>query len=150
MPLLFAALIGPFVFADDALKVKNAAEAMHASIAHLRGRDAGSLPGADARWQENTIYSDGARDMVTTSTQFTLGDWIVEVDQGLAPLRSTVYQVTVFSSAEGWHWKGSVKADGSVGEESLLTRVPDEDWKKITDEFLRKSKIPAPFGGYGH
>ena len=137
-------------YSEDLLKVKNAAEARDASIVYLRGLDSRMFPSRDAQWQERTTFSGGPQDMVTTAKQFTSDGWIIEIYQELAPLRNTVYQVTVFSSTEGWHWKGNIKADGSVSEVSPLRKLPEEDKRRTAEELLKKSRTAAPFGGYGH
>jgi hypothetical protein len=145
-----AILMMAHVYSEDLLKVKNAAEARDASIIYLRGLDSRMFPSRDTQWQERTTFSGGPQDMVTTAKQFTSDGWIIEIYQELAPLRNTVYQVTVFSSTEGWHWKGNIKADGSVSEVSLLRKLPEEDKRRTAEELLKKSRTAAPFGGYGH
>jgi hypothetical protein len=145
-----AALICLCAFSEDVLKIKNASEAVEASVAYLRGQNSPHAPGTDIRWQEKTIFSGGPGDLVTTSKQFTSDGWIIEVYQNLAPLRNIVYQVTIFSPTNGWYWKGSIKADGSIREESAFKRLSDEEKQKTAEELLRESRIPAPVGGYGH
>jgi hypothetical protein len=137
-------------YSDEILKVRNAAEAVDASLAYLQERYSQKAPPADIRWRERTIYSGGPIDLVTTAKQFTSDAWSIEVTEGLAPVKSIVYQVTVFSSKHGLYWKGSVKADGSVKEESSLKQLSEEEKQKMSEEFLRKNKIPPPRGGYGH
>jgi len=143
-------LISFDVYCDDILKIKNAADAMAASMVYLRGRNPSNSPGPDIQWQEKTVFSGGQVDMVTTSKQFTSGNWIIDISQGLAPLRNTVYQVTVFCSTEGWYWKGSIKADGTVKEEVALRQLSGEEKQKIAEELSGKGRNPAPIGGYGH
>ncbi len=138
------------VYSEDLLKVKNAAEARDASVAYLRNLDSRTFPNQDAQWQEKTTFSGGPQDMVTTAKQFTSDAWIIEIYQELAPLRNTVYQVTAFSSAEGWYWKGNIKADGSVSESSPLRKLPEEEKRRTAEELLKKSRTAAPLGGYGH
>jgi hypothetical protein len=145
-----AILMVVHVYSEDLLKVKNAAEARDASIVYLRSLDSRMFPSRDAQWQERTTFSGGPQDMVTTAKQFTSDGWIIEIYQELAPLRNTVYQVTVFSSTEGWYWKGNIKADGSMSEVSPLRKLPEEDKRRTAEELLKKSRTAAPFGGYGH
>ena len=145
-----AMLIFSFAYADEILKVKSADEAMRSSLVYLRDHSSGNVPGGDTRWQEKTIFSDGPIDLVTTSKQFTSDSWIIEVSQNLAPLRNIVYQVTLFSSKDGWYWKGSIKADGTIKEETPFTQLSVDEKQKIAGELLRKSRIPPPAGGYGH
>ena len=76
---------------------------------------------------------------------------MIEIFQGVAPLSSTVYQITVFSAKLHWYWKGSVKVDGGVTEVSAFRLLPEEESQKMAEELLRKSQVPPPRpGGYGH
>ena len=149
-PAILAALISLGAYFDEVLKVKNAVEAREAALLYLRQQNSQNAPGTNIQWQEKTIFSGGPGDLVTTSKQFTSESWTIEISQGLAPLRNTVYEVTVFSPVHGWYWKGSIKADGSIREESAFKRLSDEEKQKTAEELLRKSRIPAPVGGYGH
>jgi hypothetical protein len=136
-------------YAQD-LKVKNAFEAVTTAIFHLQGNKAQSVPEPGSKWQEKTIYSGGPVDLATTGKQYRSGSWWIEVTQELAPLRNTLYQVTVFDSKNGWYWKGSVKADGTVTEASVFRRMIEEEKEKTAEQFLKRSLIPPPQGGYGH
>ena len=60
-------------------------------------RQSQSLPAAGNNWQEKTLYATGVEDYAVTSKLFMFGDWMVEVYQGIAPVSSTVYQITVFN-----------------------------------------------------
>ena len=147
---MVALLIAAYAYSDDLLKVRNATEAIDASLSYLSEHYAQNALNAGIKWQEKTIFSGGPVDLATTSKQFTSDTWSVEVSQGLAPLRNIVYQVTVFSPKRGWYWKGSVKADGSVKEQSAFKQLSEEEKQKTAEEFLRRSRIPSPQGGYGH
>ncbi len=143
-------LITAYVYPDSALKVKNAADAADASVSYLMEHYPQNAPKADIKWQKKTIFSGGPVDLVTTSEQLTSDVWSIEISQSFAPLRNIVYQVTVFSPKLGWYWRGSVKADGSITEETAFRQLSEEEKQKTTEEFLRKSRIPPPQGGYGH
>ncbi len=145
-----AVLMSVHVYCSDMVKINNAADAMTASIVYLHSRDARNIPGKEVQWEERTIFSGGPGDLVTTSKRFTSGSWIIEIYQGLAPLRSTVYQITVFDANEGWYWKGNIKADGSISEEAPFKQLSLEEKQKMADELAKKSKNVAPTGGYGH
>jgi hypothetical protein len=137
-------------YTDDVLRIKNAAEAVDASLAYLRERYPQSAPEAGMRWREKTIFSGGPVDLATTGKQFTSDTWSIEVSQTLAPLKKIVYQVEVFHPGLGWHWKGRITADGSVREESAFKQLPEAERLKTAEEFIKRSQIPAPQGGYGH
>jgi hypothetical protein len=136
-------------YAQD-LKVKNALEAVTAAIFHLQENNAQNTPESESKWQEKTIYSGGPVDLATTARQYRSDSWWIEVTQELAPLRNTVYQVTVFGSKTSWYWKGSVKADGTVTDASAFRRMTEEEKEKTAELFLKRSLIPPPQGGYGH
>lgn len=133
------------------VKVRNAAQAVDAALTYLRNQKVLKIPDVNIRWQEKTLYSLGPPDLTTTSKLFTSDDWATEVSQGVAPLSSTVYQITLFSAKLHWHWKGSVKADSDVTEVSALRLLSEEESQKMEEELLRKSQIyPPKPGGYGH
>jgi hypothetical protein len=148
--LAVAFLPAIYAHSDETLKVRNAAEAVNASVVYLNEHYTQKAPAADIQWRERTIFSGGPVDLVTTAKQFISDAWSIEVTEGFAPLKDIVYQVTVFSPKLGWYWKGSIKADGSVQEESSLQQLSEEEKQKTAEEFLRKSRIPPPQGGYGH
>jgi hypothetical protein len=150
MLMLLALPNGRSAHSDEALKVKNALEAMQASLLYLRERNPQIAPPVNIQWREKTIYSDGPADLVTTSKQFTSDAWIIEVFQELAPLRNIEYRVAIFSPTLGLYWKGSVKADGGIKEEDALRQLSDDEKQKKTEELLMRSQTPAPVGGYGH
>ena len=133
------------------VKVRNAAQAVNATLSYLRKQQVPKAPDINTKWQQKTLYSIERQDYAITSKLFTSGDWLIEVYQGVAPLSRTVYQITVFSAKLRWYWKGSAKADGSVTEVSALRLLSEEESQKIAAEFLRKSQVSPPRpGGYGH
>jgi hypothetical protein len=148
--ILLAVLGSLHAYSAEALKIKNASEAMEASLSYLRERHPLIAPAAGIQWMEKTIYSDGPIDLVTTSKQFVSEAWIVEISQGLAPLKDIEYRIAIFSPGLGWYWEGSIKADGGIRERSVLSRLSNEEKQKKSEEFLRRSQTPAPVGGYGH
>jgi hypothetical protein len=150
MQIWLAVLAGLNALSDEALKIRNASEAMEVSLAYLREHNRQIAPSANIQWREKTVYSEGPVDLVTTSLQFTSDAWIVEISQGLAPLRNIEYRVAVFSPTLGWYWEGRVRADGSVKEENALRQLSGDEKKQKTEEFWRRSRIPPPVGGYGH
>ena len=133
------------------VKVRNAVQAIGAVLSYLRDNSIENTPIADTKWQEKILYSPGPPDFAITSKLFTSGDWQIEVSQGVAPLNRTVYQVILFNARIHLYWKGSVKADGTITEDSPFKQLSEEESQQITKEFLRKSQVPPPApGGYGH
>ena len=124
---------------------------MDTAFSYLSKRGMLEAPGKDTEWQQQTIYSAEPQDYAITSKLFTANEWSVEVYQGVAPLGSTVYHVTVFNEKLKLYWKGSIRADGSVAEEAAFRRLSEEESQKIAEELSRKRQIPPPRpGGYGH
>ena len=148
--LIMILLTAIHVQSNETIKVKNASEAVKESVAYLNEHYAQKAPALDIQWRERTIFSGGPVDLVTTAKQFTSDGWSIEVTEEFAPVKNIVYQVMIFSPKLGLYWKGRVKADGSVKEESLLRQLPEEEKQRVMEEFLRRSKIPPPQGGYGH
>ena len=133
------------------VKVRNAVQAVDAALAYLRKQQAPKAPDTNTKWQEKTLYSTERQDYAVTSKLFTSDDWLIEVYQGVAPLSSTVYQITVFNTKLHCYWKGNVKAGGSITEENTFRALSEDESKKISEEFSRKSQVPPPrLGGYGH
>ena len=83
------------------VKVRNASQAVEAALAYLREQAGQSIPAAGSKWQEKTLYATGVEDYAITSKLFISGDWMVEVYQGIAPVSSTIYQITVFNPVLG-------------------------------------------------
>lgn len=136
---------------EPPLKVRNATQAVNESFSHLRRKKAQDNPDVNIKWQEKTLYSTEIQDYAITGRLFISDDWLIEVYQGVAPLSSTVYHVTVFSPKLHRYWKGSVRADGIVTEESAFRLLSEEESQKIGEEFTKKTQVPAPKpGGYGH
>ena len=142
-------LMSANVHSFESLEIKNAREAMLASFHYLNEHYPEFSRDSVAKVQERTIYSEGPVDLVTTGKQFETDGWSIEISQSFAPLKNIIYQVTVFNPDLGWYWEGSIKANGSVTEKSEFKQLSEEERDKAADVFFRKSKIPAPRGGYG-
>ena len=124
---------------------------MDTAFSYLSKQGMLEAPGKDTEWQQQTIYSAEPQDYAITSKLFTANEWSVEVYQGVAPLGSTVYHVTVFNEKLKLYWKGSIRADGNVTEEGAFKRLSEEGSREIAEAFSGKRQIPPPRpGGYGH
>jgi hypothetical protein len=133
------------------VKVRNVSQAVESALAYLREQAGQSTPAAGSNWREKTLYATGVEDYAVTSKLFMFGDWMVEVYQGIAPVSSTIYQITVFNPGQRLYWKGSIKADGTIREESPLTTLSEEGGRKLAEELTKKINVPPPKpGGYGH
>jgi hypothetical protein len=133
------------------LKVKNAAQAVDAVMVFLQTHEPQHAPDQGLKWQEKTLYSTDAADYAITSKLLSSVDWTIEVYQGVAPLINTVYRITVFNTTTHWFWKGSVRADGSLTEETPYKALSEEESRRKAEELAGKSQVPPPRqGGYGH
>ena len=136
---------------SSSIKVRNAIQAIDTALTLLRKQKIPKVPDKNTKWQEKAIYSTEPQDYAITRRLFTSDNWSIEVYQGVAPLSSTIYQVTIFSEKFDCYWKGNVKADGSIEEVIAFKLLSEEENRDIAEDFLRKSRIPPHRpGGYGH
>lgn len=119
------------------LEVRDATEARDAALNYLRQLEARSVPGMGTVWQEEDITPQGMVGWV--NKEFVSDGWTVKVDYPVVSLENTVYQIVLSSFKLGWHWKGSVQADGTVTEVSPFTQMSQEESQRIAAEFLRSS-----------
>lgn len=117
--------------------VENAADARDTALTYLQKHEAQNAPSAGIEWQEADITSPGLVGGVTK--EFTSDEWTVKVSYPVVRPENTVYQVVVSSIKLGWHWKGTVKYDGSVTEVSAFKQMSKENSQTIAEEFLMSS-----------
>jgi len=140
MALLAGACAEPAPAPD--LEINNAAEARDAALAYLREHETQNAPDASITWQEEDITPEdesGHPIVGAAHKEFSSDEWAIKVSYAVLPLERTVYQVVVSSIKLGWHWKGNVKADGSVTEVSPFRQMSQEESLKIAQEFLKNS-----------
>ena len=119
------------------LKVRDATEARDVVLNYLREHEPQNAPSAGIVWQEEDVTPP---DWVGAGfKEFTSDEWTITVVCPVVPPEMKVYQVVVSSIKLGWHWKGSVKADGSVTEVSAFRQMSEEESQKTAEEFLRNS-----------
>ena len=119
------------------LKVKDAAAAWNTALDYLRKHQGQNAPGSDVQWQEQDITPPGLMGSVTK--EFASSEWTGEVSYAVLPLERTIYQVTLSSIQFGWHWEGSVKADGTVADISAFKQMSEEESRKVAEDFVRNS-----------
>ena len=133
------------------LKVTKAAQAVDIAIKYLQRQAPQKAPGTGLSWEERTLYAAGPQDSIVSSKLFTAEDWNLEISQNFAPLSRTVYQLSLFNGKKRLFWKGRVKADGNLEEETPLKTLSVKENQALSAELLKKMQIPGPrFGGYGH
>jgi len=127
---------------EPSLEVRSAAEAVDVALSYLREHEPQNAPGAGISWQEEDITpKDEAGHPVPGAVhrEFTSDEWTITVYYAVLPLERTVYHVVVSSIKLGWHWKGDVKADGSLVEVSAFRQMSEEESQNMAEEFLRNS-----------
>lgn len=123
--------------APTVLKVSDATEARDVTLTYLRECEPQNAPGPEIIWQEESLTPPGLVGGVTKG--FTSDEWTIIVSYAVLPPERTVYHVVVSSIKLGWHWKGDVKADGSLVEVSAFRQMSEEESKNMAEEFLRNS-----------
>ena len=124
------------------LKVRDTAEARDTVLTYLREHESQNAPSAGIVWHEEDVTpKDKGGHPVPGGVhrEFTSDEWTIKVFYAVLPPERTVYRITVSSIKLGWHWKGSVKADGSLTEVSAFRQMSEEESQKIAEDFLRSS-----------
>ncbi len=127
---------------EPSLEVRSAAEAVDVALTYLLEREPQNAPDPDIVWHEEDVTpKDEAGHPVPGAVhrEFTSDEWTITVSYAVLPLERTVYHVVVSSIKLGWHWKGDVKADGSLVEVSAFRQMSEEESKNMAEEFLRNS-----------
>ena len=133
------------------IQISSATEARNAALAYLLEHESQNAPGAGLSWQEEDVTpKDEAGHPVPGAVhkEFTSGEWTIKVSYAVLPLERTVYQVVVSSIKLAWHWKGNVKADGTVTELSAFRQMSEEESQKMAEDFLKNSPT-FTFDGIG-
>jgi len=126
----------------EELAVKDAAEARDAALTYLREYYAQDAPGADIAWHEEDVTprDEGGHPVPgAVHKEFTSDEWTIKASYAVLPPERTVYKVVVSSIKLGWHWKGDVKADGSLVEVSAFRQMSEEESKNMAEEFVKNS-----------
>lgn len=122
---------------ESPLAIENATDARDAALAYLRESEDENAPSAGIVWQEEDVTPSGWVGAVFK--EFTSDEWMIKVSYPVVLLENTIYEVTLTSINLGWHWKGSIKADGSVTELSAFQQMSAEESQRIAEEFVRNS-----------
>ena len=129
--------IKPVIPEPDLAVVTDAVDARDTALAYIWEYHAQNAPNEDIVWQEENVTPP---DWVgAVFIEFTSDEWTIKVVCPVMPPEMRVYQITLSSIKLGWHWKGSVKADGSLTEASPFRQMTEEESWKIAEEFLKNS-----------
>jgi len=119
------------------LVVKDAAEARQAALTYLQGKAVTDAPNVDTKWQESDKTPPGL--VGAANKYYTSDEWAVSVSYPVVLPDLTVYRVMIISVKFGWHWKGEVKADGTVTEISAFQQMTEETSKEVAKDFVVNS-----------
>ena len=122
---------------ESGSEIEGAEEARDAALTYLQEHEPQNAPSTDIVWQEEDVTPPGWVGQVFK--EFTSDEWTIKVSYPVLLPENTIYQVVVSSIKLGWHWKGSVKADGSVTELSAFKQMSKEESQTIAEEFVRNS-----------
>jgi len=114
-------------------------DARDAALAYLRQNESERAPGAGIVWQERNITPAGVTAAGGETIEFTSGEWTITVSYPLPLSADSEYDVVIANTDLGWHWSGTVKADGSVTEFDSFKQPNREKSRVIAEEFLRNS-----------
>jgi hypothetical protein len=136
--LSLVALLAGACASEPALTVKNADDARNAALAYLREHEPQNAPSAEIEWDKGTDITPPGL-VGRTTIEFASDEWTVKVSYPVVAPQNVVYEVTVTSLKLGWHWKGTILANGSVTEISAFKQMSQEESQKIAEEFLKNS-----------
>jgi len=119
------------------IELQNASEARDVALSYLDDQYTENVPAKDLIWQEYVTTPEGL--IGSETREFVSDDWKVTVSYPVVLPENTVYDVIVFSSEVGWHWKGNVKADGTVTELNGFKQLTKEESQNIALEFVKNS-----------
>ncbi|MFC1953913.1 hypothetical protein ACFLWR_07315 [Chloroflexota bacterium] len=117
--------------------VKDAVEARQAAITYIQGKAAADAPNLGTKWQESDETPPGL--VGAANKYYTSDEWVVSVSYPIVLPDLTVYRVVIVSEKFGWHWKGEVKADGTVTEISAFQQMTEEASKEVAKDFVINS-----------
>jgi hypothetical protein len=86
--------------------------ALDATLAYVREHSGRSAPAAGLSWAEENVTPEGQ--VGGMSYRYTAEDWTVTVSHGVVNPASVVYTVAIDGKLLGFHWEGTVDAEGVV------------------------------------
>ena len=122
----------------DGLAVINATQARDAALDYLFEKEPQNAPDADILWRDNNVTPPNW--VGGSFWEYTGNGWTIDINYPVVALENTVYTVVVSSADTGWHWKGTVKADGSVTELTGFHRITEKESQNIAEEYVRESR----------
>jgi hypothetical protein len=117
--------------------VSNADEARDVGLSYLGDKYSDNVPAEDLEWKEYITTAEGF--VGAETKEFISGEWIVTITSPVVLPENSVYNIVVLNIKSGWHWEGSVKADGTVTEIDALKQLTKEKSQNIALEFIIQS-----------
>jgi len=118
-------------------EVGDAAGTRDAALSYLKIQSVVQTPDPGGSWEAELTTPSGL--VGGTTWEFTQGDWFVEVSYPVVAPENTIYTVMVLNTKLGWHWKGTVKAEGAVTQVSPFKQMSQEESQKVAEEFVKSS-----------
>ncbi len=95
--------------------------AREAALAYLRVNYSETAPTEGLAWAETEVTTEEV--VGSSSFLYSAGEWQVSVSYPIVAPEALVYQVKVSDTATGYHWMGTLNANGEVTEEYLDTDI---------------------------
>jgi hypothetical protein len=86
--------------------------ALDAALAYVRAHSGRSAPAAGPQWAEENVTPAGQ--VGGMAYRYTAEDWTVTLSHGVVNPASVVYTVVIDGKLLGFHWEGTVDAQGVV------------------------------------
>ncbi|UCH42567.1 MAG: DUF3221 domain-containing protein [Dehalococcoidales bacterium] len=122
---------------EQPIELQSASEAKDAALSYLESQYSDNTPPEDLIWQEHALTPEGF--VGAETVEFVSGEWMLTVSYPVVLPENTVYKVNIINGITGWHWKGNVKADGTVTEVSALNQLSKDDSQNIALDFVKNS-----------
>jgi hypothetical protein len=123
--------------ASQSVEVRNADEARDVGLSYLGDKYSDNVPAEDLEWKEYITTAEGF--VGAETKEFISGEWIVTITSPVVLPENSVHNIVVLNIKSGWHWEGSVKADGTVTEIDALKQLTKEKSQNIALEFIKQS-----------
>jgi hypothetical protein len=113
--------------------------ARDAALAYVVAHYPEQAPAPGLIWTEETIMPEGL--VGSSSSQYTVEDWVVTVSFPIVAPEATVYQVAMADRSTGFRWEGEVDAAGQVTEQAVV-EAPESGIRFSYDDAIVDEVVP--------